>query len=354
LKNIGLKSIFSSSIARKLLLALTTLSIALLSISCFYFAESYRVEPVTIYKNTYKLAQVNTSILYNVSVKPSMIYDYAAVVNYPMIYLSLVQKIQYLFDIAWVVYNDTYSGVASNINYTVIPAMAINTPTWSKKFPLKAHVVSEDKRVLIQGELNMSDLYNLVRAIDSEVLVSSRRYDVNITMSFEINVLYESGERKRFDLNPYMLLSVNELNNILVITVSGSSEAYTSSTQRSVENTLNLPMGLKISVADSRKITLYSTLSLGAASIAFLSITMNTYKRKNTTSKPKPRRKVLKGLVDESNLKLIQISNYRDFEDISKRFNAPVVYSESIGKYYIIIGDVAYVYIENAPREGNE
>jgi len=138
LKNIGLKSIFSSSIARKLLLALTTISIALLSISCFYFAESYRVEPVTIYKNTYKLAQVNTSILYNVSVKPSMIYDYAAVVNYPMIYLSLVQKIQYLFDIAWIIYNDTYSGVASSINYTVTPAMAINTPSLEQEIPAKS------------------------------------------------------------------------------------------------------------------------------------------------------------------------------------------------------------------------
>ena|GEM_PF-1668683 len=355
MKNIGLKFTFSSSITRRLLLALTILSMALFSISCYYFAESFRVEPIAIYKNTYKLAQINTDILYNVSVKPSMIYDYATIVNYPMIYLSLVHRIQYLFDITWEVYNDTYSGVASNINYTVTPAMTISTPTWSKKFPLKADAVSGDKHVLIQGELNMSDLYNLVRAIDSEVLVSSRRYDVNITMNFEINVLYMNGERKRFDLNPSMLLSVNELNNILIITINESSETFTNNTQISVENTLNLPMGLKISIADSRRITLYSTLTLGAMSIALIFITINTYKPKNITGKTKPRRNVLKGLVDESNLKLIQISNYRDFESVSKRFNIPIIYSENVGKYYIVLGDVAYVYIENnESREGNK
>jgi len=335
-----------SKTTRRLLTAISILSVILFITSVVYFAESYMIKPYSVYKNSYKLADIHAQIYYNTSVKPSLLYDYATTVNYSIVYLSLAERIDYVFKISWLIYNSTSKGSVVNAKFTIEPRMTITTPTWSKNFPITPEVTEGKGFIIIKGSLDISELKELVKIIDSEVKVSSWRFDLNVTVRFNINVSYSSGVNAFYELNPLITMSFNNLYNLLTFTSSGLTASYTEDIQKTVENTISLPLGFKTSVSSMRRITTISTLTLGVTSIGLIYLTLRAHRDLLSESKRRFLKRVVRGRVDEHYFRTVIVEDPYDFENIARRYDAPIIYSESEKKYYLIIGDIAYVYVE--------
>jgi len=332
--------------AKRLLIALSILFITLFTISIVYFAESYMIQPYSIYKNSRKLADIYAQIYYNTSVKPSLLYDYATTVNYSTVYLSLAERVDYIFKISWLIYNNASRGSVVNTNFTLEPRMTINTPTWSKSFNITPEIIRSKDFIIVKGFFNISELEELIKTIDSEVKVNSWRFDLNMTIHFNIKVSYSSGATASYELNPLLTLSFNNIYNLLTFTTSGLVASYTEDIQKTIENTINLPLGFKINVSNMRRTTTITTLTLGAMSIGLIYLTLKTHLTPLSESKRKFLRRIIRGKVDEHYFKIVIVENPYDFENIARKYDAPIIYSESEKKYYLVIGDIAYVYVE--------
>lgn len=354
MSNKRVKVFSSRSLARRLLLASTIIVIAFFSISSFYFAESYRIQPYNTYKETFKLVDFQAKTTYNISVKPSIIYDYATIIDAPMTYLSLANSVQYETRINWVLYNNTKKGIISNATYFLESDMTITTPAWSKKFPSTPRIVNGDGNLVVNDTIVLKDLLNLVKTIDSEVQSASRRYDVNISIRQVITALYSNGEKKQYVFDPYILLSVNELNNILIITTGESSNTYTENNEKILENKINLPTGTSVSVAEVRTLTLYTTILLGTTMIGLVFLTIKIYGFSTKKTMIGFKKRVIAGRIDESKFKLVFIDDPSSFNAISRKYDSPIIHNPEIKRYYLVINDTAYVYNEITKQNPNE
>ena len=322
------------------------MSVILFITSVAYFAESYMIQPYSVYKNSYKLADIHAQIYYNTSVKPSLLYDYATTINYSTVYLSLAERVDYVFKISWLIYNSTNKGSVVNTKFTIEPRMTITTPTWSKNFAITPEVTEKEGFIIVRGFFNMSELEELVKTIDSEVKVSSWRFDLNVTIRFNINVSYSSEVNTFYELNPLITMSFNNVYNLLTFTTSGLTASYAEDVQETVENTMILPLGFKTNVSNMRRITIISTLTLGVTSIGLIYLTMRAHRDLLLESKRRFLKRVIRGRVDEHRFRTVVVEDPYDFENIARRYDAPIIYSESEKKYYLIIGDIAYIYVE--------
>lgn len=350
--SISFKVFSSRRLVKKLLLASIVIVTIFFSISGFYLVESYRRHPYSSHTETYKLAVLQAKTSYATSVKPSIIYDYATIIYNPTVYLSLANSVQYKFKLNWILYNNTKKGVVINTTHYLEPSITITTPAWSKKFPLTPKI-SESNSLTINDSIVLKDIENLVKTIDLEVQSASRRYDVNISIKLVVASTYSNGEKKQYVLEPYILLSVNELNNILVITTGGLTNTYSENNERITENKLYLPFGFSVSVASARSITLYTTIILGVVMMNLVFLASRVYGftiEKNTAGLKK---RVINGVVDESRFKLVVVSDIHSFNAISRKYDLPVIYNPEIGKYYLVLNDTVYVYSETSNRDAN-
>ncbi|ADG91177.1 hypothetical protein [Thermosphaera aggregans] len=337
----------SGKAVKSLLILLTIGSMLAFTVSAFYLAESYRLQPFSLYKNSYKVAEIRSQPYYSVFVKPSLIYDYATIVNYSTIYLSLAEKIDYVFNISWAVYNNTVKGSASSIEYSVEPALLITTSTWSKSFTINPEVLETSEGVVVKGSLNIDELEGLVDAIDREIRVSSWRFDANTTLTLRIHVTYSTGVRASYELTPFIALSLNRVYNLLAISTGGLTSSYSEEVKKTLENTITLPLGLSARVSTVRNITTISTLITGLSTIILAYTTLRSYGAFKIQSRERFRRKIVKARVDEYRFKTVVLENAEDFDALARRIDAPIIYSEPGKKYYLIVGDTAYVYSES-------
>uniref|UniRef100_A0A7C2G114 DUF5305 domain-containing protein n=1 Tax=Thermosphaera aggregans TaxID=54254 RepID=A0A7C2G114_9CREN len=344
-KILSINRLFSGKAVKSLLVLLTIISFTVFAVSAFYLAESYRLQPYSIYKNSYKLAEIRSQPYYSVLVKPSLIYDYETIVTYPTIYLSLAEKVDYVFNISWVVYNNTVKGLVSSIEYSVEPALLITTSTWSKSFAITPEILETSDGVMVKGSFNISELEGLVDAVDREVRVSSWRFDVNTTLSLRINVKYSTGINASYELKPYMVLSFNRIYNLLAISTGGLTSSYSDEVQKTVENTMTLPLGFSVKVSTIRSITTISTLTTGLLAAVMGYTALRSYGVFKTSNR-KFRRRIVKAHVDEYRFKTVVVEKAEDFDALARRVDAPIIYSELDRKYYLMIGDIAYVYQE--------
>ena len=224
--------------------------------------------------------------------------------------------------------------------------MTITTPTWSKNFAITPEVTEKEGFIIVRGFFNMSELEELVKTIDSEVKVRSWRFDLNVTIRFNINVSYSSEVNTFYELNPLITMSFNNVYNLLTFTTSGLTASYAEDVQETVENTMILPLGFKTNVSNMRRITIISTLTLGVTSIGLIYLTMRAHRDLLLESKRRFLKRVIRGRVDEHSFRTVVVEDPYDFENIARRYDAPIIYSESEKKYYLIIGDIAYIYVE--------
>ncbi|MEM2077722.1 MAG: hypothetical protein QXH45_00420 [Thermosphaera sp.] len=346
-----MKKLFSNSSlvlknrARVFSIVVTIAFIALFAVGAFYLSESYRVQPYVVHKDVFKTAELSSQVGYNVYVKPSLIYDYAGVVNYSTIYLSLADSIDYFFNISWFVSNSTSYGYVEKLEPFVRPALSISTSSWSKNFTIEPDVNASGNTISVKGAFNISDITDLVEAIDSEIRVTSWRFDAVITIEVGVNVAYSSGFRTTYVLKPLITLSFNRIYNLLSITTEGLSNTYSVENQRTVENTISLPLGIRARVSTVRSLAAISTLISGALLMALTYATLRVYGVTGLRN-GRVRWKSVKGRLEEYRFRTIVIEDPADFEALSKRFDVPIVYSDSEKKYYLVIGDTAYVYAE--------
>ncbi|QOR94764.1 hypothetical protein IMZ38_02200 [Thermosphaera chiliense] len=339
--------LFSGKVVKSLLLLLTVVSILVFATSAFYLAESYRLQPYITYKNSYKTADINSQPYYSVLVKPSLIYDYATVVTYSTVYLSLAEKVDYVFNLSWAVYNNTAKGPVSSITYSVEPALLITTSTWSKSFAITPEILETGEGVVVKGSFNISELEGLVDAIDKEVRVSSWRFDANTTLSLRIHAAYSTGVNASYELKPFIALSINKIYNLLEISTGGLTSSYGEEVKKTIENTMTLPLGFSVRVSTVRSVATISTLTTGLLAAVMGYTSLRSYGVFKTQGGKKFKRRIVKARVDEYRFKTVIVESAEDFDALARRVDAPVIYSEQDRKYYLVIGDIAYVYQES-------
>ncbi|MEM4436378.1 MAG: hypothetical protein QXO22_05430, partial [Thermosphaera sp.] len=203
--------------------------------------------------------------------------------------------------------------------------------------------------ISVKGAFIISDITDLVEAIDSEIRVTSWRFDAVIMIEVGVEVAYSSGFRTTYALKPLITLSFNKIYNLLMITTGGLSNTYRVENQRTIENTISLPLGIRARVSIVRSLAAISTLISGALSMVLTYATLREFGVTGSRDN-RVRWKSVKGRLEEYRFRTIVIEDPADFEALSKRFDVPIVYSDSEKKYYLVIGDTAYIYAEKQAR----